>query len=226
MIKVLRDIEAARDGRDGRHRPRLRRPGARARAWACPPPRTASTASSGCPGFDDIEIVFDATSAGAHAQPQRGAAQPFQADHRPHARGHRPVRRSRRSTCDELADAAEREHGDLRRPGDDSDRRGDHAASRRCPTPRSSPPSPAGRPGPGTRANIDEFTETTARGHREASAARGRGKAIIVLNPAEPPLIMRDTVFCLVEGGRRRGDRARRSSRWWPTCRRTCPATA
>ena len=52
--------------------------------------------------------------------------------------------------------------------------------------------------GPGTRANIDEFTESTAAAIESVGGA-SRGKAVIVLNPAEPPLVMRDTVFCLVE---------------------------
>ena len=51
--------------------------------------------------------------------------------------------------------------------------------------------------GPGTRANIDEFTRTTASGVETIGGAQ-RGKAIIILNPAEPPMIMRDTIFCAV----------------------------
>ncbi|MFC8515393.1 acetaldehyde dehydrogenase (acetylating) [Streptomyces sp. NPDC057257] len=53
--------------------------------------------------------------------------------------------------------------------------------------------------GPGTRANIDEFTETTSRALREVAGAP-HGKAVMILNPAEPPLLMRNTVYCLVEG--------------------------
>lgn len=51
--------------------------------------------------------------------------------------------------------------------------------------------------GPGTRQSIDEFTRTTARGLEEIGGAE-RGKAIIVLNPADPPILMRNTVFCAV----------------------------
>jgi acetaldehyde/propanal dehydrogenase len=53
--------------------------------------------------------------------------------------------------------------------------------------------------GPGTRKNIDEFTRTTSGAVEKVGGAK-QGKAIIVINPAEPPLIMRDTIHCLVEG--------------------------
>lgn len=49
--------------------------------------------------------------------------------------------------------------------------------------------------GPGTRQNIDEFTRTTSRGVEVLGGAK-RGKAIIILNPADPPIVMRDTIFC------------------------------
>lgn len=51
--------------------------------------------------------------------------------------------------------------------------------------------------GPGTRQNIDEFTQTTARGLELVGGAK-KGKAIIILNPADPPIMMRDTVYCMV----------------------------
>ncbi|WP_047151909.1 acetaldehyde dehydrogenase (acetylating) [Aneurinibacillus tyrosinisolvens] len=55
--------------------------------------------------------------------------------------------------------------------------------------------------GPGTRANIDEFTETTSHGIEVIGGAK-KGKAIIILNPAEPPILMRDTVHAIVEDGK------------------------
>ena len=53
--------------------------------------------------------------------------------------------------------------------------------------------------GPGTRANIDEFTETTSKAIEDLGGAK-KGKAIIILNPAEPPIVMRDTIYTIVEG--------------------------
>jgi acetaldehyde dehydrogenase len=53
--------------------------------------------------------------------------------------------------------------------------------------------------GPGTRANIDEFTETTSTALEVVGGAQ-RGKAVIILNPADPPILMRNSVYCLVDG--------------------------
>lgn len=61
--------------------------------------------------------------------------------------------------------------------------------------------------GPGTRANIDEFTETTTRAIEEVGGA-DKGKALIILNPAEPPVVMRDTVFTLSENADREAIKA------------------
>jgi len=81
-----------------------------------------------------------------------------------------------------------------------------HAVSRVTPVPYAEiVASVASRSaGPGTRANIDEFTQTTARAVEEVGGAE-RGKAIIVLNPVEPPMIMRDTVFCMIGADTDRG---------------------
>jgi acetaldehyde dehydrogenase len=75
-----------------------------------------------------------------------------------------------------------------------------HAVSRVTPVPYAEiVASVASRSaGPGTRANIDEFTRTTAQAVSEVGGA-ARGKAIIILNPVEPPMIMRDTVFCMID---------------------------
>ncbi len=83
--------------------------------------------------------------------------------------------------------------------------------------------------GPGTRANIDEFTETTSEALEVVGGAKS-GKAIIILNPVEPPLMMRNTVFCAIpqaaaEAGALR-DRVEESIHAMsPASRSTCPAT-
>ena len=148
------------------------------------------------PGFADIQIVFDATSAGAHRANASALA--------PHGK--------------RLIDLTPAAIGPLVVPVVNLDEHLDqpnlnmvtcggqatipivHAVSRVTEVPYAEiVASIASRSaGPGTRANIDEFTQTTAHGI-EAVGGAWRGKAVIILNPAEPPLIMRDTVFCLVD---------------------------
>jgi acetaldehyde dehydrogenase len=148
------------------------------------------------PGFDEIGIVFDATSAGAHAK-------------------HDAVLRRHSKQIVDLTPAAigpymvpaVNFHELTNSPNVNMVTCGGQATipmvaavSRATPVAYAEiVASIASRSaGPGTRANIDEFTQTTARGLERVGGAK-KGKAIIVLNPAEPPLMMRNTVFCLVE---------------------------
>ena len=148
--------------------------------------------------FDDIEIVFDATSAGAHQH-------------------HDQVLRSHGKRIIDLTPAA---IGPFTVPvvNGDANRNEANINMVTCGGQATIPivaavnsvakvhyaeivASIASKSaGPGTRANIDEFTETTAQAIESIGGAT-HGKAIIILNPAEPPMVMRDTVYCLCEGG-------------------------
>jgi acetaldehyde dehydrogenase len=146
------------------------------------------------PEFADIKIVFDATSAGAHVGTQPRTATARRAGDRPHPGGHRPLRGAggqsgSTSGCANINMVT----------------CGGQATIPMVAAVNSVTPVLYGEivasiasksAGPGTRANIDEFTETTSQAIVSVGGAR-QGKAIIILNPAEPPLMMRDTVFCL-----------------------------
>ena len=150
------------------------------------------------PGFDDVELVFDATSAGAHARHDEvlRAAGKRVIDLTPAAVGPYVVPPV---NLDEHLDAP---NVNLVTCGGQATVPMVAAVHRAQPVVYAEIVSSiASRSaGPGTRANIDEFTETTARALEIVGGAR-MGKAIIVLNPAEPPVIMRNTVFCLIEAG-------------------------
>ena len=150
------------------------------------------------PGFAEIALVFDATSAGAHARHDAILCSYSKqiVDLTPAAIGPYLV------PTVNFHELADQPNVNLVTCGGQATIPIVAAVSRTAPTPYAEiVASIASRSaGPGTRANIDEFTRTTARGLERVGGAR-RGKAIIVLNPAEPPLIMRNTVFCLVEDG-------------------------
>jgi len=147
------------------------------------------------PEFDDVELVFDATSAAAHARNDavvrdRGR---LVVDLTPAAIGHYVV------PVVNLDEHLRATNVNMVTCGGQATVPMVAAVSRVAPVAYAEiVASIASRSaGPGTRANIDEFTQTTARAI-EAIGGAERGKAIIVLNPADPPLIMRDTVYCLV----------------------------
>ena len=150
------------------------------------------------PGFDDIALVFDATSAAAHPRHDsllRARSKQI-VDMTPAAIGPYVVPAV---NLTELTDAP---NVNMVTCGGQATIPTVAAVSRVAPVAYAEIVSSiASRSaGPGTRANIDEFTQTTARALERIGGAR-RGKAIIILNPADPPLIMRNTVFCFVEDG-------------------------
>jgi acetaldehyde dehydrogenase len=152
------------------------------------------------PAFSDIAVVFDATSARAHARHDAVLRSPSRqiVDLTPAAIGPYLV------PAVNFHELSDQPNVNLVTCGGQATIPIVAAISRVSPTPYAEiVASIASKSaGPGTRANIDEFTRTTARGLERVGGAR-KGKAIIVLNPAEPPLIMRNTILCLVEGGDR-----------------------
>jgi acetaldehyde dehydrogenase len=194
MIKVLRlspglemaamvGIDPASDGL------------ARARRLGVPTTHEGVGGLIAMPGFADIGVVFDATSAGAHIANAKTLS-PYGKrliDLTPAAIGPYVV------PPVNLGAHADAANLNMVTCGGQATIPIVHAVSRVTPVPYAEiVASIASRSaGPGTRANIDEFTETTANAIEQVGGA-GRGKAIIVLNPAEPPLIMRDTVLCLI----------------------------
>jgi acetaldehyde dehydrogenase (acetylating) len=170
------------------------------------------TIDSGLQGFmeqqDLADIVFDATSAKSHirhAKALRNAGK-IALDLTPAAVGALVV------PAVNLHEHLEKDNINLITCGGQATIPIVHAVNRVCPVEYAEIVATISSKsaGPGTRANIDEFTETTAHGIERIGGAK-KGKAIIILNPAEPPILMRDTVYVLVDPERMDEEAIRRS---------------
>jgi acetaldehyde dehydrogenase len=168
---------------------------ARARRLAVPATHEGVAGLIAMDGFDDIDIVFDATSAKAHVANAAALTSYGKTliDLTPAAIGPYVV------PAVNLDAHLNTVNVNMVTCGGQATIPIVHAVSRVTAVPYAEiVASIASRSaGPGTRANIDEFTETTAAAIEKVGGA-ARGKAVIILNPAEPPLIMRDTVYCLI----------------------------